>query len=636
MVSRSALYSAQMGPLRMLDSGRRLYAVHHASLATRFEGRLYNRLGRCSWRRRDQPTSSSSAALLALREQERVEHLGLCDTEGSAASSKVQVECRAMKCAVVRSAKPPQCIANPRACHRWLGYRCGMVGVNDILGRGYFPKELPPPFTTQTFARHYAELSASEKAESHCLRYSYSKYAWVRRTLGIPNPAHMIHVAQSVSANWASIAQQCAKSAISHTKPELDAERAIVPKEGLDDVPLARAEIRTGARYIVKADVTSFYGTLYTHAIPWVFHTKAVAKARRNSKPTKRRPKPLFGNVIDEAFRNIQAGQTIGIPIGPDTSFAIAEAVLCEVDSLTSQRLKPMVPGFRFIDDYEFACSTLAEAERVRTVLQDSLAEYELQLNPRKTRIVELPDLLDTAWVHELASFPLESSKTEVQQAQVLRYMSRAFELVRQNPGEPILKYAVRRLAEVEFPQLGALIQKLLFQAAAVDPGTLHTALYVTYKQRQNGDAVDINALTRALSAIVLQHAPLQHGGDVAWALWGAMVFRVVFDDPVVAALEQLLDPIATLMALHAEQEGRLSRTLDKSSWTALMTPEELFEMRWLLVYEGVGQGWLTGQGGDPAVSDPFFADARAKKVSFYNAKAKKEIPPPSAAGDYA
>ena len=32
--------------------------------------------------------------------------------------------------------------------------------------------------------------------------------------------------------------------------------------------------------------------------------------------------------MIDQACRNIQSGQTIGLPIGPDTSFAIAESVL--------------------------------------------------------------------------------------------------------------------------------------------------------------------------------------------------------------------------------------------------------------------------------------------------------------------
>lgn len=512
-----------------------------------------------------------------------------------------------------------------------------MTTTQDILERGYFPKELPPPFSTSSFAKAHSSLATTKAKDSLCLRYSYSKYSAVRRTLSIPNPAHVRALAETVAQNWPAISSHCSKSTLSRTLPKVDTERALVGSHSLDTLPAARAEIRTGARYVLQADVANFYGSLYTHAIPWAFHTKAVAKADRSATKSKSGGPPLFGNLLDEASRNIQSGQTIGIPIGPDTSFTIAEAVLCEVDAAISARIGANVPGFRYVDDYEFACASLAEAEQCRAVVQDALLDFELQLNPRKTRILELPDSLDTAWVHDLAAFELGSHKKAVLESQILRYFSRAFELVRSNPGEPVLKYAVRRLSEVDFTLVRTLLQRLLFQAATVDPGTLHTALYVAYKDRQlsGEDAVDTATLARALSSIIQRHAPLQHGGDVAWALWGAIVFKISLGDPVVEALERLMDPVATLMALHAEQDGRLSRTLTRTQWTALATPAELFDCRWMLNYEGVGKGWLTPAAGDPALSDPFFADARGKAVSFYDLNAKHEIPEPSAPGDY-
>lgn len=100
--------------------------------------------------------------------------------------------------------------------------------------------------------------------------------------------------------------------------------------------------------------------------------------------------------------------------------------------------------------------------------------------------------------------------------------------------------------------------------------------------------------------------------------------------------LEKLEDPIAALMTLHAEQDGRLIRSLSKTRWEAFINPQELFDTRWLLVYEGVGQGWLKPASGDPAPSDPFFADARAKGISFYNPSVARTIPEPSAPGVYA
>jgi hypothetical protein len=89
---------------------------------------------------------------------------------------------------------------------------------------------------------------------------------------------------------------------------------------------------------------------LYTHAIPWALHTKPVAKANRNK---------TDGDKIDKAVRNCSSGQTVGIPIGPDTSFVVAEIVLAAVDGLLRTKL-PALRGFRYLDDYEAAFETRA------------------------------------------------------------------------------------------------------------------------------------------------------------------------------------------------------------------------------------------------------------------------------------
>jgi hypothetical protein len=447
----------------------------------------------------------------------------------------------------------------------------------------------------------------------------------------------MVALAKAVSDNWEAIIRHCNKSVLSQTVPRLDAERSITGTHDLNEIPAIRAKIRIGAKYILKADVANFYGSIYTHAIPWAFHSKPIAKRDRSVSKSRTGGQALFGNLLDQASRDIQSGQTIGVPIGPDTSFAIAESVLCAVDSHFTRKIGAPITGFRFIDDYEFACDRLSKAESIRAILQDALMEFELQLNSRKTRIIELPDVLDTAWVHELASFELVSAKSAGTESRLLRYFSRAFELVRENPGEPVLKYAVCRLAEEDLLQLHILLQQLVLHAATVDPGTLHTALYIVYLHQNNLGltGVDHGSLTRALSAIIEQHAPLQHGGDVAWALWGAIVFKVTLQDRVVQALERLTDPIAILMALHAEQDGRLARAMDKTPWIGLTNLQELFDSSWLLVYEGVGKGWIKAAAGDPAVSDPFFADARSKNISFYNQDEPRRIPAPSRAGEY-
>jgi hypothetical protein len=92
-----------------------------------------------------------------------------------------------------------------------------------------------------------------------------------------------------------------------------------------DAIPVARARSRTASRYLLATDLSQFYPSIYTHSIPWALHTKSVAKAKPNDYS-------LLGNVLDLAMRNGQDKQTIGIPIGPDTSLVIAEAILSSVD----------------------------------------------------------------------------------------------------------------------------------------------------------------------------------------------------------------------------------------------------------------------------------------------------------------
>src|SRR6185295_14451771 len=110
---------------------------------------------------------------------------------------------------------------------------------------------------------------------------------------------------------------------------------------------------------------------------PWALHGKAFAKANLGA---------TLGDSIDRAFRNQQDGQTVGLPIGPDCSLVVAEAILTAVDVALAPR---QLRGLRYVDDYEIGFRTLAEAEATLTELQGLLAEYELYLNPRKTGIVE-------------------------------------------------------------------------------------------------------------------------------------------------------------------------------------------------------------------------------------------------------
>ena len=275
-----------------------------------------------------------------------------------------------------------------------------MPSVMDFLANGYFPRELPPPFTTESFANAVGTqrgiLSGAPKTAKLCV-HNLARAGTLRRKLGIPNPVHFYRLVDCLVRNWAAIAAHVNASSFSHSKPtSTNVWRAVVPIDMFDEMEQARLAVRARAPLVVRTDNNQFYGSIYTHSIPWSLHGKSHAKAHRH--------RSLFGNALDECVRNAQDGQTIGIPIGPDTSLVIAEAILAAVDLELANHASPN-GACRRVDDYEIGANDRAEAEHLLGVLQQALNGYELVLNPRKTKILELPCPFADKWRHGIRRF---------------------------------------------------------------------------------------------------------------------------------------------------------------------------------------------------------------------------------------
>ena len=289
------------------------------------------------------------------------------------------------------------------------------------------------------------------------------------------------------------------KSRLSLSTPTVQTTgRAVVAKSSPDEHPERRADVRAVSRYILKTDVTDFYPSIYTHSIPWALHGKAVAKSNRKM--------TLLGNRLDAVTRNAQDGQTIGIPIGPDTSLTLSEIILARADQdlLQNQDLQ----GFRYVDDYEFGASTFSEAEQLLSELAAVLSKYELQLNPRKTRILELPEPIDNLWVSELRSCRFRSSNRS-QGYDIVHYFNRAFELAKAHSDEPVLKYAISRMRSVVIQEKNwPLFQRLLFQSAMSEPGTLSGVIDHLKLYQEQSYSVETDLLQQVLCSLITRHAP--------------------------------------------------------------------------------------------------------------------------------
>ena len=496
----------------------------------------------------------------------------------------------------------------------------------EILARGYLPRELPPPFTS-------ASLAAAIQSNHQLLPTTFScnpghqgnfrsrptvhnlaRTGILRRKLSIPNPINYFQLADAIDTNKQALLQHVGSSKLSLTTPQTvpGNQRAIDPIQSWSYLPIARSLCRASARYVLQTDIDNFYHSIYTHVIPWALHTKQVAKQNQ-------RNFSYVGNVLDLVIRNSQDQQTLGIPIGPDCSLVIAEIILSAVDETLLNA--GLANGFRYLDDYEFGFATYYEGEQALADLQGELGAYELHLNPRKTSLFELPAAIERPWATELRGFRIRQEGYS-QQVDLIGYFSRAYELSRKYPDDSVLRFALGRTRRnVVVHSNWPLYESILLHIAAVEPATLSAVVDELYRYSQAGHQVELQKVSDAFQQVIRQHASVNHGSEVAWAIWGCLLFDIPLDDDTARLVAQMEDSVVAILALDAKARGLISSNVNLTLWASMMTTQSLSEENWLLSYEAHVKGWLPSVGApDHVTADPNFHFLKQNSVQFYDA----------------
>ena len=261
--------------------------------------------------------------------------------------------------------------------------------LETLLTRGYFPKELPPAFFTEQLAR-YARTKKGRRAlatykaadnYTESAKYRLALPGVHRRELRLPHPASFVHLAALAAKNFRRLLKKASSSPFSRSRPiyATARHRALQPALKPSNLGRERAASRAGGSFLLKADVSQFYPSLYTHAVGWAIDPKLRKKAHWKN-PN------LLGKKLDQALMDLDGKVSQGIPIGNDISFLLAESVLAQVDAAISV---PANRAFRWFDDYEIAFETRTEAEACLKRLSRELAGFRLRLNPTKTKIVD-------------------------------------------------------------------------------------------------------------------------------------------------------------------------------------------------------------------------------------------------------
>lgn len=279
---------------------------------------------------------------------------------------------------------------------------------DGLLLEGMFSERIVPIFSMKefySFINKFPNILSSQKKSSDYVRYKANRNNQLPRILGIPNPFFYEKLCSEFKCCWNEIKTYFKiKTNMNHFKVsqvhlrKMKATNKLVNlnyHNFLTDDTLFD-DLRIGKKYLVKADISNCYPSIYTHAIPWALIGKDNAKNQKNNS--------LWFNSIDYCCRNMKMQETHGILIGPHTSNLISEIILCAIDEKISQQYKYI----RYIDDYTCYCSSEEEAEKFLEDLQKELATYDLLLNNRKTKIIKLPSFENDVWVDELKKFNFE------------------------------------------------------------------------------------------------------------------------------------------------------------------------------------------------------------------------------------
>ena len=191
--------------------------------------------------------------------------------------------------------------------------------IEDLIGRGYFPKELPPPFNTIDLANNYSMIknkwqnpenslvrnsgedisSFSERKSTYnkktrlankrskCGIYSITKSLLCRRYLSIPNPIHYIKLSKCIVENWDKLEPQLANDSLSMSSPIF--QKSLIDRcfrtrsERFVDFVTKTLDLSFKHTFELRLDISMFYHRIYTHSIPWALLGKDRAKQVYNN-----------------------------------------------------------------------------------------------------------------------------------------------------------------------------------------------------------------------------------------------------------------------------------------------------------------------------------------------------------------
>ncbi|MEM9288961.1 MAG: RNA-directed DNA polymerase [Pseudomonadota bacterium] len=459
----------------------------------------------------------------------------------------------------------------------------------SIMEKGFYPDSLPTTFRVSNFHKfteqegYFDKYVSVAKKPTSLTRYSETKRGGQRRIFSVPNPIFFIDAARYFGYYRSDI-DQLYTSEISMSVPSFvpESKRAI-KIAAFSKFTAERRKKLAASRFIVKTDISRYFPSIYTHAIPWAVHGKSAAKKDRNSASD-----TIHANQLDFIVRQAQDQQTVGIPVGPDTSRIISEIIGSAIDRHFLTRAGSDSNAIRLVDDVYIGASTHDEAESLLTLYRDSIREFELDINENKTRVFSSKIDLEPFWPvgirRELESFI--NDKGDFSKHDLTTYLDEIIRLTNQQDDDGIIKYSIRKIDELGLwgSYWDELEPFLIRVAINFSHGFDYVANVIVWRDMIWG--VDKNLWSKVCNEVVKYHAPLGNDSEVMWACWLLNEIDGELEDSLAKTILQRCSPLCSLMTVHLAERSLITGSFSKKNVIQRIGSDPMVSSCWLLSYE--------------------------------------------------
>ncbi|WP_172300032.1 RNA-directed DNA polymerase [Pseudoruegeria sp. HB172150] len=460
-----------------------------------------------------------------------------------------------------------------------------------IMEKGFYPENLPPAFKVRDFySTAYGNgLLDSDQIERNkplaLSRYNETKRGGQRRIFSTPNPLFFIDVANYLGEYRAKLNPFLKRSNISRSIPVYQElfGRALKIESHAEFTRFRRSKLST-ARYIIKTDISRFFPSIYTHSIPWAVHGKSASKIDRSIKSS-----GAFTNKLDYLVRQAQDQQTVGIPVGPDTSRIISELISSAIDEEFLKNVGSNVTAARLVDDIYIGAPSLEFAEQYLSSYRDAVRRYELDINESKTAIFEAKRDLEPFWPieirREIEGFsgrkPTSHLKTEL-----TAYLDQIIRIANEENDDGIVKYAIRKMDERKlWLPYWDVLEHFLKRAAVNFPHCLdYVSRVVVWYNRRHG--VETSNWANVCNIAIAYHAPQGNDSEVVWACWLLKEIKGKLHENSYKSIVNRCGPFSALLAVDLHSKGLVQGRNQKRLIHERLDDHPMLGNDWLLSYE--------------------------------------------------